>query len=110
MNRKPKPHVRRNLVEPLERFYRETVEGIKPFDKYITRMSPVDGIGCLGYLKKASRDMRDAAKEFVATVDAHAERVRWMKEAKRKSRERQLKRETAASDPRRFQNQSSTVP
>jgi hypothetical protein len=52
-------------------------------------MSPVDGIGCLGYLRKASRDVRDASKDLVAVVDAHAERVRWMKEAKRQDRERQ---------------------
>jgi hypothetical protein len=88
MNRKPKPHVRRDLVKPLERFYRRTVEGMRPFDRYISGMSPVDGIGCLGFLKRASYEMRDAANEFVATVDAHAQRVRWMKEANRKRRER----------------------
>jgi len=88
MNRKPKPHVRRDLVQPLERFYRKMVEGMKPFDRYISRMSPVDGIGCLGFLKKASREMRDVAIEFVDTVDAHAERVQWMKKAKRNRRER----------------------
>ena len=31
MNRRPKPHVRRDLVQPLERFYQENVEGLKPF-------------------------------------------------------------------------------
>jgi hypothetical protein len=51
-------------------------------------MSPVDGVGCLGFLKKASRDMRNAANEFAATVEAHAQRVRWMKAAERKRRER----------------------
>lgn len=88
MNRKPKPHVRRDLVQPLERFYRKMVEGMKPFDTYISGMSPVDGIGCLGFLKRASRDMRDAANDFAATVDAHAQRVLWMKETNRKRRER----------------------
>ena len=88
MNRKPKPHVRRNLVKPLERFYRETVDGMKPFDRYVYFMSPIDGVDCLGFLKKASREMRDAAIDFVDTVDAHAQRVQWMKEAKRKRRER----------------------
>lgn len=88
MKRKPKPHVQRDLIRRLERFYRETVDGIRPFDKYISIMSPADGVGCLGFLKKASREMRDAAIEFVDTVDAHAQRVQWMKEAKRKRRER----------------------
>ena len=88
MNRKPKPHVRHNLVRPLEQFYRETVEGIERFDRTIYYMSPSDGIACLGFLKKASREIRDAATELVATVDAHAERVRWMREANRKRRER----------------------
>jgi hypothetical protein len=88
MNRKPKPHVRRDLVQPLEQFYRKMVEGMRRFDKSVYYMSPVDGIGCLGFLKKASREMRDAANDFVATVDAHAERVQWMKEANRKTRER----------------------
>lgn len=88
MNRKPKPHVRDDLVQPLERFYRKTIDGMKPFDRYIGRMSPVDGIGCLGFLKKASREMRDAAIDLVETVDAHAQRVRWMKAANRKRRER----------------------
>jgi hypothetical protein len=86
MNRKPKPHVRRGLVKPLERFYRETVEAMRRFDKSVYYMSPVDGIGCLGFLKKASREMRDAANDFVATVDAHAQRVLWMKEANRMRR------------------------
>jgi hypothetical protein len=88
MNRKPKPHVRRDLIQPLERFCRNTVEGMRPFDRYVYFMSPVDGVGCLGFLRKASREMRDAANDFVATVDAHAQRVRWMKGANRKRRER----------------------
>jgi hypothetical protein len=88
MNRKLKPHVRRLLVKPLERFYRETVDGMKPFDRYVYFMSPIDGVDCLGFLKKAGREMRDAANHFVATVDAHADRVRWMKEENRKRRER----------------------
>ena len=88
MNRKPKPHVRRELVQPLERFYPKMVEGLGRFDKAVYYMSPVDGIGCLGFLRKASREMRDAANDFVATVDAHAERVRWMKQANHKTRER----------------------
>jgi hypothetical protein len=86
MNRKLKPHVQRDLIPRLERFYREMVDGIRPFDRYISLMSPVDGIGCLGFLKKASREMRDAANDFVATVDAHAQRVQWMKKAKREER------------------------
>lgn len=88
MNRQPKPHVQRDLIQPLERFYFETVDGMRPFERYINRMSPVDGVGCLGFLRKASRDMRDVANNFVATVDAHAQRVRRMKEANRKTRER----------------------
>jgi hypothetical protein len=88
MNRKPKPHVRRLLVKPLERFYREMVKRMRPFDNYVSGMSPFDGVDCLGFLKKASREMRDAANEFVATVDDHAQRVKWMKEANRKRRER----------------------
>jgi hypothetical protein len=88
MNRKPKPHVRRYLVQPLERFYPEMVERMRPFDKYVNDMSPFDGVDCLGFLKKASREIRDAANDFVGTVDAHAERVRWMKEQNRKRRER----------------------
>jgi hypothetical protein len=88
MNRKPKPHVRHDLVQPLEKFYREMIERMKPFDRYVSGMSPFDGIDCLGFLKKASREMRDAANEFVATVDAHGERVRWMKGVNRQNRER----------------------
>lgn len=88
MNRKPKPHIRRDLVQPLERFYREMVEQMRPFDRYVSGMSPFDGIDCLGFLKKASREMHEAANEFVATVDAHAQRVQWMKETNRKRRER----------------------
>lgn len=88
MSKKPKPHVQRDLVEPLARFSLETIKGLKPFDDYIHSMSPVDSIGCLGFLKRSSRDIRDAANELVATVEAHAQRVRWMREADRKRRER----------------------
>ena len=62
MNRKPKPHVRRLLVKPLERFYRETLDGMKPFDRYVYFMSPFDGIDCLGFLIKGEPRVRDAAK------------------------------------------------
>jgi hypothetical protein len=88
MNKRPKPHVRRDLVEPLASFSDATVEGLQAFDNHVSGMSPADGISCLGFLKKASRDMRDAANEFVAAVDAHADRVRWMKKANQKARQR----------------------
>lgn len=88
MSKRVEPHVRRNLITPLEDFSRDAVTRLNAFARHISGMSPVDGIGCLGYLRKASRDMRDASKELVAAVDAHATRVRWMKEAKRQSRER----------------------
>jgi hypothetical protein len=87
MSKRAKPHVRQNLITPLEEFSRFAVTRLNDFARHISGMSPVDGIGCLGYLRKASRDVRDASKELVAAVDAHATRVRWMKEAKRKSRE-----------------------
>ena len=88
MSKRAKPHVRQHLITPLEEFspFRYAAHG---FARHISGMSPVDGIGCLGYLRKASRDVRDASKELVAAVDAHAERVRWMKEVKRQDRERQ---------------------
>jgi len=88
MGKRVKPHVRRNLITPLEEFSRSAISQIDAFARQIYFMSPVDGIGCLGYLKKASRDLRDASKELVATVDAHAERVRWMWAARRKDRGR----------------------
>lgn len=88
MGKRVKQHVRRELVRPLEEFSREAIARFDGFARHIYFMSPADGIGCLGYLRKASRDLRDASKELVATVDAHAQRVRWMKEANRKRRER----------------------
>jgi hypothetical protein len=89
MSKRAKPHVRQNLITPLEEFSRYAVTRLNGFARHISGMSPVDGIGCLGYLRKASRDVRDASKDLVAVVDAHAERVRWMKEVKRQDRERQ---------------------
>ena len=100
MSKRPEPHTQRDLIKPLEGFSQEAEKKIKDFGDYIRGMSPVDGVRCLGFLRKASRDMRDAANSLVATVDAHAQRVRWMKEANRKRRD--LKRKRSCSLP--FQN------
>lgn len=88
MSKRVKPHVRQNLITPLENFSSDAVTQLNAFARHISGMSPFDGIACLGYLIKASRDVLDASKELVASVDAHSTRVRWMKEAKRKSRAR----------------------
>ena len=44
MNKRPKPHVRRDLVEPLEKFSEATVKGLEAFDDHMRGMSPIDGI------------------------------------------------------------------
>jgi hypothetical protein len=87
MSKRVKPHVRQQLVTPLEEFSREAVAQLEGFRRHISGMSPIDGVGCLGYLRKASRDLRDASKELVAAVDEHAQRVRWMKDFNRKNRD-----------------------
>lgn len=87
MSKRVKPHVKDELITPLEEFIKDAIPRIDAFSKHINFMSPVDGIGCLGYLRKASRDLRDAVKELTATVDFHAGRVRYMKEENRKRRE-----------------------
>lgn len=103
MNRTPKKHVQWGLIRPLEEFHRDVIDRMRAFNRYVSSMSPVDGVAPLGFLTKTSRDMRDAASEFAATVDAHAARVHWMKAENRKRRKREVEaRKQAASDARRI--------
>jgi hypothetical protein len=103
-----KPHVQRDLLQPLGSFSQETVEGMDAFGDYICGMSPVDGIRCLGFLRKASRDMRDAAnsgRHCRCTCGARAVDER----SKRQEARAKLKLKTAAFAARPFQKPWSTV-
>jgi hypothetical protein len=82
--RKLKPHVRRDLVDPLALCHVDIERDLEKFGAIVARMSPVDTRACLSYLRKANRSIRDAANDFVAEVEANAERIVYMKTQDRK--------------------------
>jgi hypothetical protein len=98
MNTKPKPHVRRNLMMPLSQFSDEMIDGLRRFEDYVHGMSPSDGVACLDFLRQISRELLDGATNFVTTVDAHAQRIEWMKDADRHEHLRAEGRKRNAGD------------
>ncbi len=52
--RKLKPHVRRDLVEPLALCHARIEDDLEKFGALVARLSPVDTRACLSYLRKAS--------------------------------------------------------